>query len=135
MEYPGYGLYKGTATEAQILEDAEIVYDFLMSNLRIQPHQIILFGRSIGSGPSTYLASKKNVGALILMSPFTSIRSVVRDLAGSWAQFLIKERFNNLEAISKVICPTFLVHGQRDSLISYLHSEKLHGKYLISKFE
>ena len=133
MEFPGYGLYKGTATEEQILEDAEFIYDFLVTVLRIDPNDILLCGRSIGSGPATYLASKKKVGALVLMAAFTSIRSVVKDLAGPLARFLIKERFNNIEAISKVYCPTFIVHGQRDKLIPYQHSQYLHSK-LYSSF-
>ena len=127
VEYPGYGLYKGTANESQIFEDSEIVYDYLIKGLKLHPQQIILFGRSIGSGPATYLAARKKVGALILMSAFTSIRSVVKDLAGAWAQFIIKERFNNLEEIVKVTCPTFFVHGQKDRLVPYSHSERLHG--------
>ena len=64
------------------------------------------------------------------MAPFMSIRAAVKDLAGTWAQFLIKERFNNLEAIKKVSCPTFIVHGQKDKLISFQHSKKLHGNFV-----
>jgi len=121
-------MYSSTAsTDMRILEDSEAVYDFLVTKLRIDPSDLILFGRSIGSGPAAYLASRKPVGALVLMSAFTSIRAVVKDLAGKWATYLIKERFNNLEYISKVLCPTFLVHGVRDSLIPFKHSQDLHS--------
>src|SRR5688572_21745853 len=105
VEYPGYGLYKGAASDSQILADAEAVFDYLTSKLNMHPKDIIVFGRSMGSGPASYLASRKNVGALVLMSAFTSIRAVVRDLAGKWAQYLIKERFNNLDHMSRVTCP------------------------------
>ena len=132
VEYPGYGLYKGVTNEEKILVDAEIVYEFLVTRLKLDPRDILIFGRSIGSGPATYLASRKNIGALILMSAFTSIRSAVKDIAGKWAQYLIKERFDNLKAISAVTCPTFLIHGQKDSLIPFQHSEALHGTvYLV----
>lgn len=127
IEYPGYGLYKGAADETTIMLDSETVYDYLTNKLKISPKNIIVFGRSIGSGPATYLASRRKVGALILMSAFTSIRAVVKDFAGRWAQYLIKERFNNLENIAKVSCPTFLVHGQKDKLIPYTQSEALHS--------
>lgn len=50
-------------------------------------------GRSIGSGPATYLASKFDVGCLVLVSPFTSIRGVVEHLVGKFASLLVKERF------------------------------------------
>jgi fermentation-respiration switch protein FrsA (DUF1100 family) len=121
-------LYKGSPDEGRILEDAEIVYDYLVSKLRYHPKNIIIFGRSIGSGPASYLASRKIIGALVLMSAFTSIRAVVRDLAGKWATYLVKERFNNLDCMSRVICPTFIVHGLKDRLISYKHSQDLHSK-------
>jgi pimeloyl-ACP methyl ester carboxylesterase len=127
VEYPGYGMYQGTSSDTGILEDSEALYDFLVTKLRIDPQDLILFGRSIGSGPAAYLASRKPVGALVLMSAFTSIRAVVKDLAGKWATYLIKERFNNLDCISKVMCPTFFVHGLRDSLIPFKHSQDLHG--------
>jgi len=106
------------------------VYDYFVTKLKIDPRDLIIFGRSIGSGPASYLASKRNIGALVLMSGFTSIRSVVKDFAGSWATYLIKERFDNLKAIAEVTCPTFIVHGQSDKLIPFSHSKQLHGKIL-----
>jgi len=41
---------------------------------------------------------------------------------------LISERFNNIEKIKRVMCPTFLVHGMQDNLIPYMHSKELHDK-------
>lgn len=63
----------------------------------------------------------------MLMSAFTSIRAVVQHLVGKWAQYFIKERFNNLEHISNVTCPTFIVHGLKDKLIPYQHSQELYS--------
>lgn len=61
---------------------------------------IIICGRSIGTGPSCYIASKyKNIGALALISPFTSIRKVVEDglgKVGTMASIIVKERFPNI---------------------------------------
>ena len=74
MEYPGYGLYKDSSPNADlILNDAEYVYNYLNKRLGYDEKNIIIFGRSIGSGPSTYLASKYKPGCLVLMSPFTSL--------------------------------------------------------------
>jgi fermentation-respiration switch protein FrsA (DUF1100 family) len=90
----------------------------------VKPADIIIFGRSIGSGPATYLASTKQVGALILMSAYTSIRNIVRDYIGVFGS-LIGERFPNHERIKQVKCPVLFIHGIKDKLISYKHSEKL----------
>jgi hypothetical protein len=64
----------------------------------------------MGSGPATYLAASYNPGALILMSPYTSIKNVVRNKVG-WLSFLVAEHFDNITMMPKVTCPTFIVHG------------------------
>lgn len=128
MEYPGYGIYKGSPSERKILLDAETVYNYLTGYLKIDEGDIYIFGRSIGSGPACWLASVKNPGLLILMSAFTSIRGVVKHIGGSFAQFLVKERFKNTKHLANVRCPVFLVHGKKDTLVPSKHATKLYGK-------
>ena len=112
MEYPGYGIYRSAVVgEDRILEDAEIVFAYVVEKCGLKPDDIIVFGRSIGSGSATHIASTFNPGALALMSPFTSIKDVVHTLVGKAFAFVIKERFRNIDKIENVICPTFIVHG------------------------
>ena len=75
-----------------------------------------MLGRSIGSSPATYLASKHRPGALVLMSPFTSIKNVAWNKVG-FLSWLMTNCFDNLARIPDVTCPTFIVHGQMDALI------------------
>ena len=75
----------------------------------------LVFGRSIGSGPATYLASAKPIGMLILMSAYTSIRNIVKDYVG-FLGLLVKERFPNIARIAYVKCPILFIHGMRDRL-------------------
>lgn len=82
----------------------------------------MIFGRSIGTGPAVYLGAAFNPCALLLMSPFKSIRDIVQDQAGKVASYLINDRFRSIDIIDRVLCPTFIVHGQRDTLISFTHS-------------
>mmetsp|Transcript_4075 Transcript_4075/g.3920 ORF Transcript_4075/g.3920 Transcript_4075/m.3920 type:complete len:94 (+) Transcript_4075:443-724(+) len=60
------------------------------------------------------------------MSAYTSIRAVVRNIAGKLAQYLVAERFKNIDCMPYIQCPAFFVHGQKDTLIPYSHSQKLH---------
>ena len=105
VEYPGYGVYTespgGTGTSAdKITADADAVYRFLKDKLKWREADILVCGRSIGSGPACYLAASNAPGGLVLVSPHTSIRGVVKDqIFGSLAQYAIAERFRNLEAI------------------------------------
>ena len=73
IEYPGYGLYKGEPTATKVLQDAEAVLNFIIHNREISCSEVIIFGRSIGSGPATWVASKYKVGCLVLLSAFASI--------------------------------------------------------------
>ena len=56
-----------------------------MQNLKFDPSHILVCGRSIGSGPATFLAANNKVCSLILISAFTSIRAVVKYNAGTLA--------------------------------------------------
>lgn len=74
VEYPGYGLYKNKGAEERgIKEDAVLIYDYLTTVAGLNEENIVLYGRSMGSGPSSYLASIRNPFCLILMSAYTSI--------------------------------------------------------------
>ena len=127
VEYPGYGIYEGKCTEERVYEDAYIVFTFLIST-GIEASDIIAFGRSIGSGPACYLAAEVHLAALLLMSAYTSIRAAVKCIAGSIAQYFVKDRFRNIDHIAKVTCPVFLLHGQKDSMIPFDHSQDLRDK-------
>ena len=67
------------ANQENILENALYVYDYINKVIGIDESNIIIFGRSIGSGPASYVSSKRKPGALILMSAFKSIRDIVKD--------------------------------------------------------
>jgi hypothetical protein len=75
----GIGVFKGEryisriADEKVIKEDALVIYDYLTTVVGLQEENIILFGRSMGSGPSSYLAAVRKTFSLVLMSAYTSI--------------------------------------------------------------
>lgn len=109
-------------------EDALIIFDFLVKKLAFDPKNIIVFGRSIGTGPATYLASQRpECKLLLLFSPFMSLRSAVKDMASVFSIF-VRERFPNLERIEKVKCPLLIIHGEKDKVISVKHSQELFKK-------
>ena len=114
VEYPGYGLYKTSKPdEAKMKDDADAIYDYLTQVVGVKESDVILFGRSMGSGPTSYLASRKECHSLLLMSPYMSIKDAARSLFG-WASFLsviVYERFRNIDLISKAKCPCFFLHG------------------------
>jgi alpha-beta hydrolase superfamily lysophospholipase len=107
MEYPGYGIYKGEASEDKVLQDAKSLINWLKSEVlgsnTEKPfnnfNKLILMGRSLGSGVASYIADNYPVACLILISPFTSIKDVAKNMFGFLGSALIKQRFNNMERI------------------------------------
>lgn len=84
VEYPSYGVYEDPEgpSEEKILRDADLVYNFVQDVAKIKEEDIIIMGRSLGSGPATFLAAKYNPGSLFLMSAYTSIKSVANSKVG-----------------------------------------------------
>jgi esterase/lipase len=77
LEYPTYGLYKkceSSLISEGIKYDSLLFYDFLIHNNRSNK-DIAVIGRSIGSGPATYLAGHRPLSALILISPFDNVKN------------------------------------------------------------
>lgn len=126
VEYPGYSIYAEEKNSDTIQQDALIVYDYLISQ-GIDEKDIVICGRSIGSGPSIFLASNRKPGGLILISPFKSIQEVVKSIIGVF-KFLVSERFENIEIVDKITCPTLFIHGQKDDIVPFDHSIELSKK-------
>lgn len=131
MEYPGYGIYNGEANEAKVLQDALSIIQWLKNEVLGSTNEkpfknfskIILMGRSLGSGITSYIADHYPVGAVILISPFTSIKAVVKNMFGAIGSALVKERFNNLERIKTIKSPILIIHGKKDKIIPHTHGE------------
>jgi pimeloyl-ACP methyl ester carboxylesterase len=127
VEYPGYGIYAGEPSAERINQDAANVFDFIATQCNWGEQNIILVGRSIGSGPAIEHAVMRNPGALLLVSACTSLKDAVKCVAGSAFQIFVKDRFQNQQTIGKVRCPIFFLHGLKDQLIPYDHSQRLHA--------
>ena len=80
VEYPGYGIYSynndSERRHLKILKDAETVYHYLTRSLKIDRKDVMVSGRSIGSGPAIHLASMFKPCCLILISPLKSLKEV-----------------------------------------------------------
>jgi len=126
VEYPGYGLLHGMLPSEQgVYEVALTTFRFLVDEIGVRYSQIILFGRSLGSGPAVYLAAQYPVGGLILVSPFSSIRAAVTSIVGRVFAWTFQERFPNVKIIANVSCSTLFIHGESDGLIPAEHSLRL----------
>lgn len=116
-------------SENMIYRNIEAAYRYLTRVRKIPPHKIILYGRSIGSGPACYLAAKTSlngnpVGGLILHSPFLSVYKVVADLNGL-DMGIVGDLFHNEKRARNVRCPTLIIHGREDEVVPFWHAPRL----------
>jgi fermentation-respiration switch protein FrsA (DUF1100 family) len=123
MDYQGYGLSQGRAREKNTYADSQLLYQQAIL-MGYKPENIIIVGRSIGTGVATELVVNHKARALVLMSPLTSIYRVITHYP-----ILLFDRFNNLAKINKLTIPLVIVHGSEDKIIPPWHSELLFNKY------
>ena len=115
LEYPGYGGSPGTPSESSIRAAALAVFDWAAADPRVDADRIVAYGRSIGGGAAVQIATARPVAALILESSFTSTRPLAaRYGIPGW---LVRDVFDNLEALAGYRRPLLVIHGSDDQLI------------------
>jgi uncharacterized protein len=134
IDYRGYGKSTGTITEKGLYEDAETAFRYLTQQAGFSDKDIIVYGRSIGTGVATELATRYKVKGLVLEAPFTSLK----DLANQMYPFLfpsliLRFHFNNIGKINNVKTPVLFFHGTHDELIPNTHTNKLYDKFIGKK--
>ena len=126
FDYRGYGRSKGTPDEEGTYRDAEAAWDYLVNSLHVAPERIILFGRSLGSAVAAEIALRKQTGALIMESGFTS----VPDLGSSFypylpVRLLSKYRYASIEKVGKIKMPKLFIHSPEDEIVPYEQGRRL----------
>lgn len=125
-DYCGYGCSSGCASVAGSIADIDAVYQYLLSDFALQASDIVLYGQSVGSGPSTDLAAKTpGLAGLILHSP---LMSGLRVLYPGWKRWpAVADVFVNTRLMPKVISPVLIMHGTDDDVIAIIHGKTLHA--------
>lgn len=124
-EYRGYGGNAGSPGETGLYADGAAALAFLRQH-GIADRAIVIIGNSIGSGVATEVATHGDFGGLALISAYTRLPDVVRDLAfGLPLGFLVRDRFDNLARLPAVTAPVLVLHGRRDRTIGFDHGVAL----------
>lgn len=123
-DYPGYGKTTGKLTEENLYIQAGEVYK--LANSKFGKDSIIVYGKSLGSGIASYLASKKPCRRLILETPYYSIT----DLLGDYTPFYPVNSMSHFklptgEYLQELNIPVTIFHGNADWIIPYRCAAKL----------
>mmetsp|Transcript_51550 Transcript_51550/g.116003 ORF Transcript_51550/g.116003 Transcript_51550/m.116003 type:complete len:261 (+) Transcript_51550:82-864(+) len=121
-EYTGYGMSTGRPEEAAVYSDVEAAFKYVRDIIGTHWTQIVPYGRSIGTAPSVHLATLTAVRGVILQSPMVSIYRIPFRLRFT----LPGDVFANIDKISDVCCPVFIIHGTRDEIVPVWHGQGLY---------
>ena len=124
VDYRGFGKSTGIKTQKEIINDLQLVYDKIKGN--VAEKHIVLYGRSLGSGFATKLASTNNPRMLILDAPYYSMSQTTgRYMPFMPMSWLLKFPIPTYKWIKYVKCPIHIIHGTNDKLIPLNSSIKL----------
>ncbi len=120
VDYRGYGQSTGAPSEQGLYRDAAACWRHLTETRGISPEDIVIFGRSMGGGPATWLAQRHPPGALILESVFTNVPDVgAHHYSFLPVRALATNQFDNESRVPEIEAPTLHIHSRGDRVVPF----------------
>ncbi|XP_057445575.1 uncharacterized protein LOC130737745 [Lotus japonicus] len=121
-DYSGYGQSTGKPTECNTYADIDAAYKCLKEQYGVKDEKLILYGQSVGSGPTLDLASRvPELRGVVLHSPILSGLRVLYPVKRTyWFDI-----FKNIDKIGMVKCPVLVIHGTSDEVVDVSHGKQL----------
>lgn len=124
MDYRTYGKSQGKLSEQGLYDDAQYCYDYIAKHYPSE--EIVIYGRSLGTGIATYLASKNPARQLLLETPYYSILDVAKHRFPIFpVKQLLKYKIPTFNYLRHVNYPVTIFHGTEDAVVPYESGRKL----------
>lgn len=122
----GYGKSRGELSEAALHADAELWYQQVLQHWK--ETDVVVLGRSLGSGLATPLAAHHAPRMLILETPFANLYEVATNYLPILPyRLLLRYPFRNDIAMKRMACPVYILHGKFDSVVPYASALRLYA--------
>lgn len=127
-DYRGYGQSAGRPEEAGTYLDAEAAYDFLIAK-EFAPERVVSYGESLGGAVALELALRRDVGALVTESAFTSVLDMGEEVY-PWlpVRLLGHIEYDSLAKIERVDVPYLAIHSPADEIVPVAHGRALFAR-------
>ena len=123
FDYRGFPASPGSISQQGILDDAVAVFDWAAA----KGFPVVIWGRSLGSGPSTYVASVRDADALLLETPFLSAVTVAGERYPLLpVNLVMQDQFPVSQWILDVAEPVLIAHGTADTTIDVSNGKRLY---------
>lgn len=134
IDYRGYGVSDGSPTATSLIADSRLCFDRARATVKqaagIEPGDIYVMGRSLGSAAALEVAHKASTGVtgIIIESGFAYTFPLIERIGFLRIEeaFEYKDGFGNLEKIAAIRLPTLIIHGERDWIIPIGDAEALY---------
>ena len=124
IDYPGFGKSTGKLTERTLYDWANYMYNF--ARTRFSADSIIIYGKSMGTGIATHLASIQPSKQLILETPYYDYPSVIKHYLPIYPiEWMIHYKIPTHDYIEKVVAPITIFQGTEDRLVTYINAKRL----------
>lgn len=124
-DYSGYGCSTGTPSVSSTIADVNACYQFLLQVKGKRPQDVVVYGQSVGSGPTCELgAHEKDLKGIVLHSPLMSGMRCISPSMSMWPSWA--DVFPNITLLPKIEAKTLIMHGDKDEVVPFAHGEALH---------
>lgn len=110
VNYRGYGLSGGRPSEQALYRDALALYDRMTQRSDVDGTHVVVFGRSLGTGVATYLAARRPVAGVVLVSPYDSLVDLARGVYPFLpVKLLLRHRFDSAARAPQITAPLLAI--------------------------
>jgi pimeloyl-ACP methyl ester carboxylesterase len=126
LHYRGYGGSAGQPTEADITADAAALFD----QVHARHPDMIVIGRSLGSGVAARLASTRPAAGLVLITPYDSLLGIAQQQF--WyapVRWLLIDKYETWRYVPGITAPVLMLAAEHDEIIPLASSERLRARF------
>ncbi len=130
FNYRGYGASEGLPSEKNLFSDALAIYDYLIRSEGVRPHQIHVIGRSLGSGVAVYLASKRPIQSVVLVTPFDNMANLVKvHFPLMPTDIFLTQKYDSASRAPLLQLPALFLLAGMDQIVPVANGEALEKKW------